>query len=84
MAGMCISTKQSDSAWLECVVVKNIRSSMAGMCRDKKRKIPNVRNVLCLKTQGLAWLEYVVVQYVIFNTCYGQKHQIQHVLNVSW
>jgi hypothetical protein len=31
--------KMTDSAWLECVVVKNVRSSMAGMCSGTKSQI---------------------------------------------
>jgi hypothetical protein len=37
LSGMCFSRKTSDSAWLDCVLVKNVKSSMAGMCFGYKR-----------------------------------------------
>jgi hypothetical protein len=81
MAGMCHgpnsqlhygytmswSNQTADSAWLECVTVKNVRFSMAGMCCGQKR-IQHGWNVLCSETSDSALLERVVVE----------QRQIQH------
>jgi hypothetical protein len=55
----CIVVKKSDST-LDCVVVKNIRLSMSEMCHAKK------------------------VRFSIAGMCCSQNRQIQHGRNVLW
>jgi hypothetical protein len=77
----------SDSAWLGCVVVKNVRISMAGMCCDKKtRQIQYSWNVCWSKMSDSAWPECVVdgnVRFSMAGMCRGQNNQIQLGWNVS-
>jgi hypothetical protein len=55
--------KKSDSAGMECVVVKNVRSRMARICCGKQ-------------TSDSAWLECVMIQIVrlsMAEMCHGQN-----------
>jgi hypothetical protein len=69
-----------DLAWLECVMVKNVRFSMAGKCHGVKRQIDHGQNVhgqTCLiphgwpvllpKTSYSAWLCSVMIKIVQFS-----------------
>jgi hypothetical protein len=58
--------KTSDLAWPDCVVVQNIRFSMARMGRGKK-------------PYNLAWLECVVVKTVIFSMDWLERVEVKNV-----
>jgi hypothetical protein len=42
----------SDSAWLECVLVKNISFSIPGLCHGQKRPFKYVWNAMALVICG--------------------------------
>jgi hypothetical protein len=93
------SSKTSDSAWLECVVVKNFRFSLAGMCGGtkvifcmirmccgKKRQIQHGWNVLWSKSQiqqGWNVLWSKTSDPEWLEYVVVNKRQIQHGWNVS-
>jgi hypothetical protein len=63
------------SALLECVVVKNVSFSTAGICIGQKRLFQHSWNVLWSKMSVSAWLHYVVVKNFNFSMagmCRGQ------------
>jgi hypothetical protein len=49
MFGLCCGQKTSDSAWLKCVVIKNVSFQLFGICCVKKRQIQHGRIVLWSK-----------------------------------
>jgi hypothetical protein len=77
----CVVVKTSPFAWLECVMVPNVRFSMAGMCFAHKPRIKDCLNVSWSKMTDSALLECVGVKNVRSSRsgmCCGQKRQINY------
>jgi hypothetical protein len=76
MARSVSGNKTSDLACLECVVVKNVRFSITGMCSGQKSQIQHGRNALLGKMSNSAWLKCVIernVRFSIARMCCGQN-----------